>query len=223
MQYFGVDFSINSPALCHYNGESYNFYSFFNIGDRDPSKPLPKGMSMYAQIQEVGVEAIPYSRSKTDADYVQDQFNKIKDSTTVARLINSKIQEIKMPGIPCTIGIEGYSYGSKGNSFIDLIQFNAVLRSEIYRSLSEEDCIKVLSPSMIKKEAGKGNANKLQMLEFFLAQDNLVQGRSDFFDWCKDNPNVLLNQKGDIQKPIDDLVDSYFIVRTLRALDTLPN
>lgn len=219
MEYFGVDFSINSPALCHFDGKNYKFYSFFNIGDRDPNKALPKGMSMYNQIQEVEVEAIMYSRSKSNKeDYVQDQFNKIKDSTTVAKLINEKIKEIRNPDLPATIGIEGYSYGSKGNSFIDLIQFNAVLRSEIYRSITDEDSIKVLSPSMIKKEAGKGNANKLQMLEFFLAQEDQGLDRCEFFKWCKANPDGLMNLKGDIQKPVDDLVDSYFIVKTLRAL-----
>ena len=218
MHYFGLDFSINSPALCHYDGKKYTFYSFLNVGNRDTSKPLPKSMSIYDTLKEVGVDTIFFRRDKKHEDYSQDQANKIANAHNVAQTIADLIYKLKGDDPQMVFAIEGYSYGSKGNSFIDLIQFNSVLRNEIYIRKSEDDEIMVVSPSMVKKEAGKGNANKNLMLEFFLQSDDETLACVDFFNWCLENPESLLDKKGNVVKPVDDLVDSYFVLKTALAL-----
>jgi len=37
-----------------------------------------------------------------------------------------------------SVGLEGFSYGSKGNSFIDIIQYNTFLRKELIEKYSVE-------------------------------------------------------------------------------------
>lgn len=218
MHYFGLDFSINSPALCHFDGSKYTFYSFLNIGNRDLSKPLPKSMSIYETLKGVGVDTIFFRRDKKHADYSQDQILKIANAKNVAQTIADLIFKLKGDDPQMVFAIEGYSYGSKGNSFIDLIQFNSVLRNEIYTRKSDVDEIVVVSPSMVKKEAGKGNANKNKMLEFFLESDDELLACVDFFKWCHENPESLLDKKENVVKPVDDLVDSYFVLKTALAL-----
>jgi hypothetical protein len=71
-----------------------------------------------------------------------------------------------------------------------------------------------LSPSQVKKKAGKGNANKLDMLNFFLRSGDPILLREDFWVFSNSQSSSLI-QKGKIVKPIDDLVDAYFICNAL--------
>lgn len=208
----GIDFSINSPAICIYNTkkESYQFISFFNDGGRDAEKAIPAGTGLYEKLTENGVSLVRFSRSKPNSDYSLDQITKIKEAFEVSQAILAKLP--KEGSI--IYGLEGFSYGSKGNSFIDLIIFNSILRHAIYSNLKEGDDFRVLSPSQVKKKAGKGNANKLDMLNFFLRSGDPILLREDFWVFSNSQSSSLI-QKGKIVKPIDDLVDAYFICNAL--------
>ena len=77
-----------------------------------------------------------------------------------------------------------------------------------------EDLMTV-APTTIKKFAGKGNMNKSQLFEVFfnngIGDENLE--KSPFYEWIKSQD---FGKK--IPKPIDDLVDAFF----LAAMISLP-
>lgn len=210
MTYIGIDFSLNSPGLCIKNNNKYKFISFYNNKGRDPSKPTLKAFKIHKELESKEIlELITYNRKVSSKDFLTREREKLVDAKMLAGKIIKKIKSIC--NIKETIIIlEGFSYGSKGNSFIDMIQYNTFLRYELF-NVFKEDKIFIFQPSHVKKNAGKGNANKNYMLKAF--QENLFNDLNDnlFWKWCKGKSYP----KNKIPKPIDDLVDSYFLIKSL--------
>jgi hypothetical protein len=207
MRYVGIDFSINSPAICILEKDAYHFVGFYNEEGKKFEKKDPSDYSYHRKLLSLkDVDIIHFSRRKKNENYSVDQRQKIEDSHTLGKLIAENIGSEKNK-----VGIEGYSYGSKGNSFIDLISFNSVMRHVLYTDTDSE--IFVRTPSQVKGLAGKGNANKSMMYEYFCqntTKDPNLE-KSSFWKWCIEQKFV-----GEIPKPIDDLIDSYFISRSVQ-------
>jgi hypothetical protein len=109
------------------------------------------------------------------------------------------------------IALEGFSYGSTGNSFIDIVQYNTFLRSRLLNEFGA-DRIYIVQPSHVKKLAGKGNANKHFMAKAFqedVLNDSQLR-KTKLWNWCKEKD---FSEK--IPLPISDLIDSYFVLKTL--------
>ena len=209
--YIGIDFSINSPALTLYLNDEFHFFSFFNFDpNRFLDKKFPKAITVHRMLHDSNTATlIPYLRKKTAEDYSEDQFNKIKDADNLATLITKTlISNVPKPD-NLDIAIEGYSYGSKGNAIIDIVSFNSVLRNYLYRIFPAAK-IWIFSPSAIKKFAGKGNAKKSDMLDYFLAEPP----KHKFSQFVAENKEMLVNST-DVKKPVDDIIDSYFICKYL--------
>jgi hypothetical protein len=201
--HIGIDFSINSPGIC-IRANQLSFIGFYNDQGKFPAKD-PKGYAIHREISKIGVNVVHFNRRPKHEDYSVDQAQKIEDSHILATLISSHVPET------APVGLEGYSYGSKGNSFIDLIAFNSVLRNRLYL---DGHSVRVFTPSQVKTCAGKGNLNKQGMLLAFIenrSDDELLAG-SEFWKWCVERKDLVL---GEIPKPIDDLVDAYWISRLL--------
>lgn len=206
--HIGIDFSINSPGIC-IRANSLSFIGFYNTEGKSYKKGDPRDFKIHREISSLeGVSILNFNRRKKHEDYCIDQAQKIEDSHTLATLISSQIPE----GAP--IGLEGYSYGSKGNSFIDLIAFNSVLRNRLW---VDGHLVSVFTPSQVKTCAGKGNLNKQGMFLAFVdnkTDDELLTGNA-FWKYCVENRDFA---SGDIPKPIDDLVDAYWISRVVSRL-----
>lgn len=210
MIYIGIDFSLNSPAVCIQNNNgTYKFISFFNFGDRDfRSEKIPKAYSVHRELSESNIiEAMPYNRKTKSADFMEREREKLIDGKNIAYSIITKL--VNDYGIAdVKIALEGFSYGSTGNSFIDIVQYNTFLRNELLNTYGA-NAIYIMQPSHVKKLAGKGNANKYYMAIAFqknvLNDKNLEQ--TQFWNWIKDK-----DYSEKIPKPVDDLIDSYFIL-----------
>lgn len=203
--HIGIDFSINSPGVCIRHKDRLQFISFYNDQGKFPKKD-PKSYATHREISSLaGVQVVHFNRRAKHQDYSIDQSQKIEDSHLLALLISSHLPK-KAP-----VGLEGYSYGSKGNSFIDLIAFNSVLRNRLWL---DGHSITVFTPSQVKTTAGKGNLNKQGMFQAFVdnrSEDPLLEG-SELWRWCCERRDLV---SGEIPKPIDDLVDAYWISRLL--------
>lgn len=211
MIYIGIDFSLNSTSIVIKTNVAMFFISLVNTLQWLNIKPV-KALSIHKQINELtNTTVIPFTRNKPSKDYNIDQQNKIKDANTLSNLIFNTIKPyISNKNEPVHIAIEGFSYASKGNSFIDLILFNSTVRNKFY---NEGYLLNVYSPSEIKKQTGKGNANKVSMFNSFV-KENINE---PFHNFCKLNQDTLLCNDS-IVKPIDDLVDAYYICKLLQML-----
>ena len=107
--------------------------------------------------------------------------------------------------VPDEIRIEGYSYASKGNSFIDLITFNTYLKVKLIQNYGH--IIRVVPPKTLKKSyTGNGNASKCDMIRHFMESSDLsLKDKIKKLDFIKEGEFT-------IPKPIDDLVDSIGLI-----------
>jgi hypothetical protein len=188
----GIDMSKNSPGVCVREGEKLTFLSFIR-GEENK-----KTAAHYAALRECGVFIKTNSRSCETKEYSESEVWKVDDSFKLAETIVSSLpEEIDM------VGLEGFSYGSKGNSGLDIAGYAYSLRVELLKKYGPEKLC-IFSPGNVKKTAGKGNANKDQIMDFFLREQ-----KQDL------NSNLFWKSifEGEIEKkkPVDDLVDSYYV------------
>lgn len=210
----GIDFSINSPSMmwCKDDGE-YNFISFFNDDGKDWKNSKSKYFQYHRLLYENNiVEMIPYTRCVKSKDYREEQKEKMADAINLSEIIISKINEITC-GDDILIGLEGFSFNSKGASYIDLIMYNCFIRQRIVETFGPESLV-IVSPTEGKKHfSGKGNANKEKMIESFISnfiKDEKIEN-TKLWKFCSSNELDFNNIK-----PIDDLVDSLGIFESIK-------
>ena len=92
----------------------------------------------------------------------------------------------------------------------------AILKLKLLKTLKPEDLL-TAAPTTIKKFAGKGNMNKSQLFESFL--ENRIEDenleKSPLYAWIKQQE---FGKK--IPKPLDDLVDAFFLVAMISTPET---
>lgn len=209
MALVGVDFSLNSPAACILDSETYHFVSFFNYR-KEWQSPVLKAFKLHEELMDAGaIQGMPYNRAVASKRFLQREREKMTDADQIAETIDSHLKNYDVS----EFAIEGFSYGSKGNSFIDMIQYNSRLRQRLIDSYGIGSFY-IFQPSEVKKLAGKGNANKIYMFDAF--RDNVLEDvrleENGLWKWCQGK-----SFEKEIPKPVDDLVDSYFILQLLDA------
>lgn len=215
MTFVGIDFSINSPSVCISNNGKLSFMSFFNTNGDDWNRANPLKKYTYHNELNGIVKMVPYERnnyapSEKYSDYSIEQMSKMQDAVLIADLITKEI-ETNTDDLP-KIAIEGFAYGSKGMSFIDLILFNSFLRKNIVERFGVENLI-VIAPKEAKKFAGNGNADKEYMINEFIKNpyNDEELDTSKFYRYMA---NISIDYKN--IKPVDDLVDAYWIMKTAK-------
>jgi hypothetical protein len=188
MIHIGIDFSLNSPGVCIQNQSGdYHFISFFNFGNRKWGGKIPKAFSVHEELMNLNIiHGVYYNREVSDKDFLKREREKLVDGQKIANLIIQTVMNY-VDESSIKISLEGFSYGSTGNSFIDIVQYNTFLRYNLMQRFGVAN-LSIYQPSHVKKLAGKGNANKHYMLKAF--QDNILNDknlkRSDFWKWIKD-------------------------------------
>lgn len=192
----GIDFSINSTALTIKVNDS-KFLQFSFVPNYKSSL---KAFETHKFLEdEKSLIVYSYNKDKPVKSAVEDQSIKLKNADE----LSDRVLEIfEFTGItPTEIRIEGFSFASKGNSFIDLITFNTFLKVKLIQKFGH--IIRVVPPKTLKKAfTGNGNASKCDMVRHFVEN----------YD-CKLKKGLVkldLVKEGEfnIPKPIDDLVDS---------------
>ena len=209
MALVGIDFSLNSTAACILDSETYHFVSFFNYR-KEWRSPVLKAFKLHEELMDTGtIQGMPYNREVTSKRFLDRERQKMTDADQITETIDSHLKNYEVSAF----AIEGFSYGSKGNSFIDMIQYNSRLRQRLIDSY----CIGsfyIFQPKEVKKLAGNGNANKIYMFDAF--RDNVLEDarleENGLWKWCQGK-----SFEKEIPKPVDDLVDSYFILQLLDA------
>lgn len=208
MNFLAVDFSLNSPGICIYNDKSkkYHFVSYMKPGTGTKAEQkLQEELSLLADITLVNQPDFTNTETFSSAELLKvKRYDKMADD-----IINLVLQN-SFDGDGFTIAFEGTSYGSNGgtNNMIDMAAGAAILKLKLLKTLNPED-IKTVAPTTIKKFAGKGNMNKLQLFDCFQrnVNEDPILAKSPLWKIVKD---LEVGKK--IPKPLDDLVDAYFLV-----------
>jgi hypothetical protein len=169
IQAIGIDYSLNSPAIC--------------IASKDLTFKNCKFYFVSSKKKYIGKfgNNILGSEYKEWTDPIQ-RFN---------NLANWSLQTIKNYGDmnlfdgTQMVFIEGYSYGSKGQAIFQIAENCGILKSYL---LSKKLKYNIIVPSIVKKFAtDKGNANKELMYEQF-CKDTKTDLMKDFDMQTLSNP-----------------------------------
>ena len=209
MNYVSVDFSLNSPGICIFNTESntHHYISYVKpgLGTKKEQK-LQEDISLLDDVTLIYQE----DWKTTFGDYSKNELAKVRRYMATADAIINIILDVTKSKQDYIVAFEGTSYGSKmgTNNIIDMAAGAAILKEQMISQLHVKDILTV-APTTIKKFAGKGNMNKLQLFEAYQqnVNDDPILAQSPLHSMVK---NLEIGKK--IPKPLDDLVDAYFLV-----------
>jgi Holliday junction resolvasome RuvABC endonuclease subunit len=189
--FLALDYSINYSTICILKENSIKFHSI--IRDKKFTK---KEKLILEKLIDTGIFTYEIIDKVENINELR-----ILDAENIAKKIIKIINENKIK----EIAIEGFSFNSIGRSLSDVYGYQYIFR---YLLLKNNIMFKLFSPATIKKIAGKGNFNKLQMVESFIKNENNYK-----------NLNILkeiyINYKSNkLIKPLDDIVDSFWVLQT---------
>lgn len=205
----GVDFSIKSSAATLKSGDLYTFYSFARTG------VIKEDVSL--ALQAAGVIIFETDEAPKPAKKTSIAIKERTSLEDAQKLIPVIVNCFVLQPID-KFGIEGFSFASTGNRLAQLSGYQWVLRWELMRSIKNENFY-VYSPMTIKATAGKGNFKKEQMIQAFIDSQDPLLINTGLHKLLKYHPTLVQTKKGQFLKPIDDICDSYWIVKTLEKLN----
>lgn len=207
MNLVSIDFSINSPGICLYKDGKPHFISFLK-----PKTGTKKEQKLQEEMAMLDDVTLIYQQ---EPDITKQELTRVLRHRDISKGVCDIIEEHTDPTQPYAFYFEGSSYGTSRfgtNSLIDLASASSILKSDMIDRFDVKE-MEVYAPTTIKKFAGKGNMSKLDMWEAFLCLETL--NHSELFKFCQ-------QFKGDkkIMKPLDDLVDAYYLLEYVNSLQT---
>jgi hypothetical protein len=217
----GIDYSIKSPAVTLIDSEGN--YHFLCFPRTDVIKTLvakylrESGVSVTILDKEPALDKKATLAERERSSLVDANKQILEIVSAIHNIHSEGIWNVKdWKGLTYTLGIEGFSFGSTGNRLAQISGYQWVLRYNLFLSGKlKPDNLHVYAPMTVKATAGKGNFKKEQMIDAFLNnQDPKVQ-ETEFWQAMTKTPEYFQNKKGSWEKPIDDLIDSFWVLQTL--------
>lgn len=194
-----IDFSINSTCVAVLNQDGYLWHHF----GREKSSYFKLSCPSFGQT------LLP--KRERGEDYCSTERMKIKDSMALCQNV---IEFLKIHNVE-RVAFEGHSFNSKGNSLLELVSYQFLLRSMLVSELKmEENNLFFYSPITIKSFAGGAKFKKKDMLMKFLESDDKILTNNEVYKTLNSSLDSVIKGE-DVVKPIDDLVDSYWILKKL--------
>jgi hypothetical protein len=198
----GCDFSINKPAACILTNNQYRFVSW------------PYGLSK-VQIEtyrKSPITIIERADNKDKGDNVSDKLRyEVRNAKYLANLILNSLKDFVNK--ETLIAFEGLSYGSTGDVVLQLGGYKYILMDVLSSVIPLENMF-TYAPITIKKTAGcsKKGTTKADMIEAFKIMP------TEFSKHLRDNEPSFKTKgtKGNWITHVDDLVDSFWALETLR-------
>ena len=230
MIFIGLDVSKVSTALCIENNNKIKLYNYTTKKNNNIWVKNTNELINYRHL------SYSYNNEK---DYSKSELIKLNEFDNFTDLIiNDIFDNINMLD-SIKIGIEGYSYNSKGPIF-DLIEFTTFLKYKLMHKLIKYTDIQIVSPLTLKTEACKfvykpriETTGKRIIKEILHYENN--QGKQatkfdkwDMFyafldsninielkDWCINYKEEITKNK-EVPKPLDDIIDAIFLKEMIK-------
>jgi Holliday junction resolvasome RuvABC endonuclease subunit len=218
MTIVSIDFSILYPGICICRDfKDFKWLAGINTTIRKKDQPRFEEIeSKYPAIKFFYTE----SRRKKESEYYLTERIKLKNYHELISKISKELKgEITDPS-STIIAIEGISFGSSGNSLVDIAQATGMLKLMLVDEVldGDSDRIFIFSPSELKNAIGcKGNAGKLEIFEKFKEDPVIDSSRnSDLHKLVSTEDWVIEKEK--VISPIIDMVDSYLGIVKIHQL-----
>lgn len=211
MTIVGIDYSKNSPAACVIQEDSLRLISFYRASNEIFNKK-GKISEHFSTLRRCGLEFYLHElHAPPKLSYSESEEFKIYDASLLAKLVVDSL-----PSEADAVCLEGFSYGARGNAVLDVAGYAYCARQELLKKYGRNK-LKIFAPSEVKRTAGKGNAGKPQMLEYFLAcEDERLTSTETWKTMKEGKVDCVL-------KPLDDIVDAFWVAKTFfRLFPSLP-
>lgn len=213
MNFITIDFSLNSPGICVYSNDKYYF-----IGYLKPGTGTKKEQRMQEELNLLGDTQISHQPDWTNNEnYSKSEMIKVQRHMKTADDIINFILSVTETKKQYVVAFEGSSYGSSAgtNNIIDMAAGAAILKMEMMSRLEVLDMM-TIAPSTIKKHAGNGRLKKDQLWLKFLENclEDPALKESSLWKYSKEE----IGEVKKVPKPMDDLVDAYFLNHLARTL-----
>lgn len=213
--YIGIDYSINSPAICVLQNNRIDFISVARQG---------KGSGkIFEVLRDFNVIVSSTESLKNSTILLDSSRESTLDALSLAQKCVQEIINTTEKNDPATniVAIEGFSFGSTGNRLAQISGYQYVLRMNILAHIISPIHIEnlwIFAPATVKSTAGAAGRGKGKedMIEAFLTHEDPLPflHQHPFFIELKNHPETFQTKKGKFIKPVDDIIDSYWILKT---------
>jgi len=218
MTIVSIDFSILYPGVCICKDfKEFKWLSVVNT--KATKKDLGNFDYLQSHYPNLKVLSTQTKRYKADQYHVTERI-KLTNYLELTDVLINAIKEEVPSSENLIVAIEGISFGSSGNSLVDIAQATGILKTKLVNSLLDgvTDRFFVFSPSELKNAIGcKGNANKFDVYSKFKT-DPIIDSvkESDLYKAIHAESWILNGEK--IVSPIIDMIDSYLGVVKVHQL-----
>jgi hypothetical protein len=108
------------------------------------------------------------------------------------------------------VGMEGLSFGSTGNSLIDISTTTALVRSAIVKKIDPNNFF-VLSPTTVKKFALKGNSKKDELYNILIEKKSDDSRLAPLITVLNEYKDKWIKGPNKVETPCSDIVDATWI------------
>ena len=207
MTIVSIDFSILYPGICICKDfKEFKWLSVVNTKIRKVDQEnLDYLVQNYPNIKITKTDTV----RKTHPEYhITERVKLINYQELISKIITELLLEVGDDEV--IVAIEGISFGSKGNSLVDISQSTGILKHELLTRVlkNNADRLFIFSPSELKNAIGcKGNANKMDIFNQFKSDPQIEAIRSsDLYKAVHTEKWIVQGDK--ILSPVIDMVDS---------------
>ena len=210
MIYVGLDISITSPAICIMKDKVLFFTGYYRE-DAKFTKAQVRQIEFLNTLDNVTIKVLDM-RDKDVRYSNQEVLDYIDGIKSMTEIYNEVIKYTK--GEEVKVGIEGFSYGSKGSSVSKLYGYQFLLRHILYTNNIEWQ---IFAPTTVKKVAGHGRYKKQQMIESFLNNQKELDilDNNEIKNAINDNL-TMVKPNSKYLKPFEDLCDAFWVAQALK-------
>ena len=218
MTVISIDFSILYPGVCICR--DFKDFKWLAVANTNVRK-IDQDHFYYINEKYLNLKILSTStRRKKDPQYHITERIKLENYLEAVDLLIAEIKkEVSQDENPI-VCLEGISFGSSGNSLVDISQATGILKRDIVKEVLKGDLSKffIFSPSELKNALGcKGNANKHDIFAKFKSEPIIEEAKkSDLFKLVHTENWIV--EKDKILSPIIDMVDSYLGVAKIYEL-----
>jgi len=204
----GIDFSLNSPGFCILTETDCKWISLHrttNIID----KMLKKDGSPFKVLGDNGTVSINIMQKKEFTGEYHDKerqkiLNAIYFSEIALDLLDPYLNQNSI------VGMEGLSFGSSGNSLIDISMTTALIRAGVVKRINPDNFY-VISPTTLKKFAVKGNAKKDELYNALLEKKSGDERIKPLLKILSEYKDTWIKGAGKVENPCSDIIDATWI------------
>lgn len=205
----GIDFSLNSPAFCVFKENQFTWGSLTR-SERNRESFMKSSKKPYAVLSEFPEFTFLFLDKKNlPDDYTEKERIKIDYFQDLVDAFWSSILTI-CGDDEIVVAMEGLSFASNGNALIDISMATALLRKKIVDHAGSQNFY-VFSPTSVKKFALKGNAKKNELYEALVNLESTGTNLQKFTKILGENKEEWVTAGGNVNKPLDDMIDATFI------------